>query len=100
MQNLLEKRIGAPAASVSQLSMKGRSVVPCKRTTSSRFTQYQLSELSKRFTTDPYIRGIEKELLAKHLGITMTAISNWFHLERMRLKRHLTNEARNATITA
>ena len=44
-----------------------------KRASSSRFTEYQLSKLN-RFKSDPFIKGKEKELLAKNLGTTMTAV--------------------------
>ena len=72
-------------------------VVPCKRRTSSQFTDYQLSALKKRFKSDQYIKGKEKILLAKNLGISPTAVRIWFNLERRKLKRHLANKASNAT---
>ena len=53
--------------------------------------------MRKRFKSDPYITGNEKELMAKNLGITRNAITNWFSRER-RLKQGLVKEARNATV--
>ena len=72
--------------------------VPRKRKPTVRFTDYQLSELKKRFKSDPYIKGIEKELIAKNLGTTQTAVQRWFKVERMKLKRNLANEASNVTV--
>ena len=69
-----------------------------KRKPPFRFTEYQLSELRKRFKSDPYITGIEKELLANHLGITLTAVKNWFKRERLRLNGSRASEASNVTI--
>ena len=72
--------------------------VPRKRKPTVRFTEYQLSELKKRFKIDPYIKGREKELMAKNLDTTQTAVTNWFNVERMKLKRNLSNEACNVTV--
>ena len=88
----------APTTSFSQVSKTEHRGVPCRRASSSRFTEYQLSELNKRFKSDPYIKGVEKEFLAKNLDITLTAVENYFYLERKRLKRHLANQASNATV--
>ena len=93
----LDKHFEAPTTSFSQVPETGLSGVPRKRT-SSQLTELQLSELKKKFKSDPYIKGIEKELLANNLGITTTAVTNWFSWERIKLKRHLSNEAHNATI--
>ena len=73
--------------------------VPRKRKALVRFTDYQLSELEKRFKGDPYIKGIEKELVAKNLGTTQAALTAWFYLKR-RQTRQLANEATcsNATV--
>ena len=70
---------------------------PCKRTTSSRFNKDQLSELKKRFKSGRYLKKGEKELIAKNIGVTMTAVENWFCWERRRQRQHLANEANNAT---
>ena len=70
--------------------------VSCKRSYS-RFTEYQLSELEKRFKIDPYIKGMEKVLMAENLGSTQTAVAEWFRSKRKR-KRRLANEASNATV--
>ena len=70
--------------------------VSCKRRYS-RFTEYQLSELEKRFKIDPYIKGMEKVLIAENLGSTQTAVAEWFSSKRKR-KRRLANEASNATV--
>ena len=71
--------------------------VPRKRRTTVELTEYQLSELEKRFKSDPYIKGAEKELMAKNLGITKVLVEKWFHYERRR-KRNLAKEASNATV--
>ena len=77
----------------------GHSGVPRKRAGFySQFTELQLSELEKKFKSDPHIKGIEKELLANNLGITLSAVANWFSCKRRKLKRHLSNEVRNATV--
>ena len=72
--------------------------LPCKRTSTSRYTEHQVSELKKRFKSDPYIKGIEKEKMAKNLGITQKAIKDWFFSQRVRLKRGLANKYGNGTV--
>ena len=72
--------------------------LPCKRTTTSRFTEHQLFQLKKRFKSDPYIKGMEKKLIAKNLSVTQTAIKDWFYLERLRLQQPLANKDSNATV--
>ena len=67
------------------------------RKSQSRFTEYQLAELEKRFKIDPYIKGMEKELMAENLGTTQAAVANWFDVRRRR-KRRLASEASNATV--
>ena len=96
----LDEHFEAQATSFSQVSKAEHKGVPSKRASSSRFTEYQLSELNKRFKSDPYIKGTDKELFAKNLGITMATVKSWFCRERKRLKQCLANEASNATVTA
>ena len=96
----LDKHFETQTTSFSQESKIEHRGVPCKRPSSSRFTEHQLSELNKRFRSDPFIKGTEKELLAKNLGLTLTAVKNWFYYERNKLKQRLANEASNATVTA
>ena len=72
--------------------------VPHKRSTTSIFTENQLSKLMKRFKNDPYIKKPEREIMAKQLGVTQSAIANWFQKERERQKRYLAYEACNATV--
>ena len=83
---------------LNQVSEIEHGGVPRKRTTTSRFTENQLSILKKRFRNDPYIKKPERELFAKYLGVTQNAIDNWFQKERVRQKRYLANEACNATV--
>ena len=69
-----------------------------KRKTNFRFTENQLFKLNKRFRNDPYIKGTEKELMAKNLDVTPSAIKNWFYTKRLRQKQHLASETSNATV--
>ena len=62
-----------------------------KRRAIFQLTEDQLSELTKRFKFDPYIKGKERKLLAKSLGITPSAVTIWFSLQRMKLIRNLSN---------
>ena len=71
--------------------------VPRKRARPFHFTEYQLSAMEKKFKKDPHIKGIEKKLMAKNLGITPIALANWFSAQRY-LERKLANEINNATI--
>ena len=97
-KNSLDKHSEAQATCLSQVSVQEQRGVPLKRRNPSRLTDYQVSELKKRFKSDQYIKGIEKELLAKNLGITQTAVKDWFYLERLRLKQNLAKGASNATV--
>ena len=82
---------------MSQVSGMEYGGVPRKRKKRFQFTEYQRFELEKKFKSDPYIKGIEKKRMAENLGITMTALTNWFKTHR-RLERNLANEVSNATI--
>ena len=62
-----------------------------------RFTEYQLSELEKRFKIDPYIKGMEKELMAENLGTSQSAIEEWFS-GKCKRRRKLAKKVSNATI--
>ena len=91
------KHFEPSTTSLSQASEMDRGGGPCKRSSSFRFTEYQLCELKKRFKSDPHIKGIEKQLMAKNLGITVSSLANWFKVQR-RLDRNLATEVSNATI--
>ena len=82
---------------LSQVSGMRLGGGPIKRASTFRFSEFQLSELKKRFKSDPHIKGIEKELMAKNLGISVTSLKNWFEAQR-KLERNLPNKVRNATI--
>ena len=75
-----------PTACLNQASETEQRRISRKRTRSSRFTEYQLCELNKRFRSEPYIKGMEKELMAKNLGVSLSSLSSWFYRQR-RLKR-------------
>ena len=62
-----------------------------------RFSEYQLSELEKRFEIDPYIKGMEKKMMAENLGTTQAVVEEWFSGKRKR-KRRLAKKASNATV--
>ena len=53
-----------------------------KRPISTLLTEFQLSELKKRYKMSPYIKGEEKKTMARNLGITLTRIENWFRTRR------------------
>ena len=91
-----DKHFESPTTFLSQVRETELKGVPCKRTATYRLAECQVSELKKRFKSDPFITGIEKELMAKNLGLTQAAVTNWFCRERKR-KRNLLNKARNAT---
>ena len=93
----LGKHSETSTSCLSQVSGMEHGRVPCKRRRTFKLTEYQLSEFEKRFKSDPYIKGVEKELMANNLGITKTLVSNWFIYER-RLKRNIAKEASNATV--
>ena len=97
-KNSLDKNSQAQATCLSQVSEPEQRRVQWKKRPPTRLTDYQVSELKKRFKSDQYIKGIEKELLAKNLGITQTTVKDWFYWERLRRKRKLAKEASNATV--
>ena len=68
-----------------------------KRTATFRFTERQLSVLNKRFKSDPYISGKEKELMAEVFGVTQATIRNWFSTKRKQMRKSV-NTARNPTV--
>ena len=72
--------------------------VPRKRTSTSRFTENQLSILNKRSRIDPHIKKLEKEITEQNLGVPQGAIKNWFKSKRKRQRRHLANKASNASV--
>ena len=57
--------------------------ISCKRLASERFSNYQSSELRKRYKLFPYIEGEEKEEMSKRLGMTLLQIQDWFSKRRM-----------------
>ena len=56
--------------------------IGCKRSHLTEFSEYQLSELRKRYKVDKYIQGKEKEAMAKSLGVSMSRVSDWFKCTR------------------
>ena len=60
------------------LSDTGLKGIPCKRS----FSDYQLSELRKRYKSHPYVVGVEKQAMCKRLGISKRQIENWFKHQR------------------
>ena len=54
-----------PTACLKQVSETEQQRVSCKRKPTLGFSEYQLSEMKKRFKSDPYCKGMEKELMAK-----------------------------------
>ena len=51
-------------------------------------TDYQESELMKRYQMSPYMRGKEKELLSRNLGLSERRVASWF-TEKRRLARRM-----------
>ena len=68
-------------------SDSGQQDIPRKRTLSSRLSEFQLSELTKRYKLDPYIKGAEKELMSRHLGITPSRVQIWFSERRKKERK-------------
>ena len=66
--------------------------IPRKRRASTRLNEFQLSELRKRYKMDSYIQGVEKERMARSLGISPSKIASWFSkqrkLERKESRQH------------
>ena len=62
--------------------------IECKRSGGTVFTEYQLSELKKRYKVDQYIQGKEKEAMAKSLGISKSRVSYWFKYMRQKEKKN------------
>ena len=93
----IDKHFKTPTTCLSNGSETEHRVVPHKGTDDIPFTKYQLSKLKRRFRSGQYIKGREKELLAKDLGIPQNSLLSWFRYQRS-LKRRLTNEASNATV--
>ena len=71
-----------PTACMNQVSETEQKRISRKRKFRTGFSEYQLSEMKKRFKSDPYIKGMEKELMAKNLGISLSSLSNWFYRQR------------------
>ena len=63
-----------------------KDTIGSKRSHSTGFSEYQLIELRKRYKVDPYIKGKEKEAMAKSLGISMQKLFHWFKNKRQREK--------------
>ena len=78
----------------SEMEYRG---LPRKRASPFQFTEFQLVELQKKFKSYPYIKGIEKRMMATNLGITPTALENWFRTQRG-LQPNLAVEVINSTI--
>ena len=93
----IDKLFESPTTSLSNVSETGHRVVPHRGTGYFPFTEYQLSQLKRRFRSCPYIKGKQKKLMAKDLGIPRNLLLSWYRHQR-NLKRRLANEASNATI--
>ena len=65
-------------------SSTGHKTIPNKRKLYSRLTQFQLSELNKRFKMNPYLTGEEKESMSRNLDISMNRLAIWFKDKRRR----------------
>ena len=68
-------------------SDSGHKANPRKRQYSSRLNEFQLSELNKRYKMDPYIKGAEKECMARNLGISRSRITFWFSERRKKERK-------------
>ena len=60
----------------------GSERVKCISERYRRLTEFQLSELRKRYEINPRIHGKEKELMSRNLGISLNRLGNWFKLQR------------------
>ena len=83
---IIGNQLETPTSCLSQAFGMDYGGVSRKRKAHFRFTEYQLSELRKRFKSDPHLTGIEKELIAKNLGTTQSSVNSWFKSESLRLK--------------
>ena len=63
-------------------SVSGHQDNPRKRRVSKRLNEFQLSELRKRYKMDSHIKGVEKERMARNLGISPSKVANWFNKRR------------------
>ena len=70
----------------STLSHTGHEGNPRKKPRSgyTGFTEYQFSELTKRYKMNPYIQRMEKEWMSKNLGLSLRCIGHWFRERRKR----------------
>ena len=68
-------------------SYSGNKDISRKRLFSTRLNEFQLSELKKRYKMDPYIKGVEKECMARNLGISPTRIELWFSQRRRKERK-------------
>ena len=59
-----------------------------KKSRRTPLTEYQRSELMKRYERDPFIRGKERELLSRNLGLSERRVMGWF-IGRRRLDRKM-----------
>ena len=51
------------------------------------FTIYQLAQMEEVFSTNQYVHGAERVLLAKRLGLEPINVKNWFQNRRIRFRR-------------
>jgi len=51
------------------------------------FTKQQIATLEQRFNSQHYLSAPERELLAKHIGLTANQCKIWFQNHRYKLKR-------------
>ncbi|VDD81757.1 unnamed protein product [Mesocestoides corti] len=52
------------------------------------FTKTQTSELEKHFKKRQYLTGMEREVLARRVGLTPTQVKIWFQNHRYKMKRY------------
>ena len=68
--------------SLTTPSVSGHQDNPRKRQVSDRLNEFQLSELIKRYKMDSHIKGVEKERMARKLGISPGQVAAWFSKQR------------------
>ena len=93
VKNHADKNFEAPTTCSSEVSETEQRVVPCNKRKHFELTEDQLSKLKKRFTISQYIKGKEKELMAKDLGIPQTSVLSWFRHQRNLKRLQLANKA-------
>ena len=79
----------------------GQKINQHKRKCWTRFTEYQLHELRKRFKINPFIVGHEKTSLSRKLGLSTQSVKSWFKTERIKCqKANETDQGKQTSIYA